>query len=109
MLSPEPGLGVNLDTDPHPPGVEGDGDPLPVSTPRPAHTQETLPRLVTRGQEVTRLLDLLPGDEGALWHVKTRVHALPVAGVLQGEKDILLLQPAAAGLLLALPRTGPEL
>ena len=67
MSSPKPGLGVNLHTDP--PGVEGDSDPLPVSTPRPAHTQETLLGLVTRGQEVTRLLDLLPRDEGTLGHV----------------------------------------
>ena len=102
MLSPEPGLGVNLDTDPHPLGVYCDGDPLPLPAPGAAHTQQTGLGLVTGGQEVT-LLRLSPGDEGALWHVQTRLHALRVAGVLQGVEDILLLQPAAASLLLALP------
>ena len=68
LLSPEPGLGVNLDTDPHPLGVCGDGDPLPVPAPGAAHTQDTGLGLVTRGQQVT-LLRLCPGDEGALCHV----------------------------------------
>ena len=54
MLSPEPGLGGDLYTDPRPLGVQGDGDALPHAAPLPADTQETL-LLVTGGKEVTRV------------------------------------------------------